>query len=49
MGDLNAYAMEDPIDVLKDAGYVDQAGPDEYAYLFDDRRGPWTTCWPAAR
>jgi predicted extracellular nuclease len=43
IGDLNAYAMEDPIRVLSDAGYVDLAeifaGPDPYSYVFDGQWG----------
>lgn len=43
LGDLNAYAMEDPIDVLVGAGYVDLAdafGPAEpYSYVFDGQWG----------
>jgi hypothetical protein len=42
-GDLNSYAMEDPIDVLIDAGYVDLArlfdGADTYSYVFDGQWG----------
>jgi len=42
-GDLNSYAMEDPIDVLVDAGYVDLArlfdGDDTYTYVFDGQWG----------
>jgi predicted extracellular nuclease len=42
-GDLNSYAMEDPIDVLVDAGYVDLArlfdGADTYSYVFDGQWG----------
>jgi uncharacterized protein len=42
IGDLNAYAMEDPIDVLRDAGYVDaladQLG-EAYSYVFDGELG----------
>ncbi len=43
IGDLNAYAMENPIQVLADAGYVDLAetfvGPDTYSYVFDGQWG----------
>ena len=43
LGDLNSYAMEDPITALKDAGYTDLldalAGPDAYTYLFDGQLG----------
>jgi predicted extracellular nuclease len=42
-GDLNSYAMEDPIDVLVDAGYVDLArlfdGANTYSYVFDGQWG----------
>jgi predicted extracellular nuclease len=43
IGDLNSYAMEDPIDVLVDAGYVDLArqfdGADTYSFVFDGQWG----------
>jgi predicted extracellular nuclease len=43
IGDLNAYAMEDPIDVIKDAGYTDLVnlfgGSDAYSYVFDGQLG----------
>ena len=43
MGDLNSYAMEDPITAIKDAGYAnlifDIAGPDAYSYAFDGQWG----------
>ncbi|WP_253181902.1 ExeM/NucH family extracellular endonuclease [Cellulosimicrobium cellulans] len=36
VGDLNSYSMEDPLEVLKDAGYVDLgATTGEQTYLFD--------------
>ncbi|MDH5519072.1 MAG: ExeM/NucH family extracellular endonuclease, partial [Acidimicrobiia bacterium] len=38
LGDLNSYAMEDPIDVLTAAGYVDLT-PDDYSYVFDGQWG----------
>lgn len=42
-GDLNSYALEDPIDVLVDAGYVDLArmfdGVDTYTFVFDGQWG----------
>ncbi len=38
LGDLNSYAQEDPIDVLRDAGYVDMAA-DGYGYVFDGQWG----------
>ena len=37
IGDLNSYAQEDPIDVLRDAGYVDLAA--DYSYVFDGQWG----------
>lgn len=43
IGDLNAYAQEDPITVLRDAGYADIAydtlGEDAYSYVFDGQTG----------
>jgi hypothetical protein len=43
IGDLNSYAMEDPITVLKEAGYTDLIrkfqGPDAYSYVFDGQWG----------
>ena len=43
IGDLNAYAMEDPITAIKSAGYtnlVHQFGGDEaYSYVFDGQWG----------
>jgi hypothetical protein len=43
LGDLNAYRYEDPITVLKDAGYVDlvdtRLGADAYSFLFDGQLG----------
>ncbi|WP_148288569.1 ExeM/NucH family extracellular endonuclease [Ilumatobacter nonamiensis] len=43
IGDLNAYAMEDPITALTDAGYTDllaqQIGEDAYTYVFDGQLG----------
>ncbi|TCR62257.1 ExeM/NucH family extracellular endonuclease [Bosea sp. BK604] len=38
LGDLNAYDSEDPIDILKDAGYTDQ-GAGGYSYVFDGQTG----------
>jgi predicted extracellular nuclease len=42
-GDLNSYAMEDPIGVFEDAGYVnlvaDFDGPDAYTFVFDGQWG----------
>ena len=43
LGDLNAYAMEDPIQYLIGKGYTDLAsrfaGPDNYSYVFDGQMG----------
>ncbi|WP_372616859.1 ExeM/NucH family extracellular endonuclease [Falsiroseomonas sp.] len=39
IGDLNAYAMEDPIQVLKNGGYVNLEQPGEYSYVFDGLTG----------
>ena len=43
MGDLNSYALEDPIDVIRDAGYTDlvrrDEGPGAYSYVFDGQWG----------
>lgn len=43
IGDLNAYAMEDPISALTDAGYVDLVaqfgGAGAYGFVFDGQRG----------
>ncbi len=42
MGDFNAYTMEDPIQVLRDAGFVDlgeEFDPGRYSYVFDDMSG----------
>ena len=42
MGDFNAYTMEDPIEVLRDAGFVDlgeEFDPGRYSYVFDDKSG----------
>ncbi len=43
LGDLNSYVMEDPINVLADAGYVDLADAfsagDPYSYVFDGQWG----------
>ncbi|MEM8632553.1 MAG: ExeM/NucH family extracellular endonuclease [Pseudomonadota bacterium] len=44
VGDLNAYAGEDPVKALLDAGYLntvaEQSGTDEYGYVF---AGEWGT------
>jgi predicted extracellular nuclease len=43
LGDLNSYAMEDPITLLKDAGYTnliyDYNGDSAYSYAFDGQWG----------
>ena len=43
MGDLNAYAKEDPITAIKNAGYTDLPesliGPSAYSYVFDGQWG----------
>ena len=43
LGDLNAYAMEDPVQLLKDAGYTDLVGqfvgPEAYSFVFDGQFG----------
>lgn len=43
MGDLNSYAMEDPINTLVDAGFTDFEryfqGTSAYGYVFDGRAG----------
>jgi predicted extracellular nuclease len=44
IGDLNSYAMEDPIAAIKDAGYTDLVawaydGPWTYSYTFDGQAG----------
>jgi len=43
IGDLNAYAMEDPITALEAAGYTDLIesfeGPDAYSFVFDGQLG----------
>ncbi len=38
LGDLNAYAQEDPIDTLRAWGYTNLVA-DEYSYVFDGRFG----------
>jgi uncharacterized protein len=40
VGDLNAYAMEDPIRVLEAGGFTNLAGVNAYSYAFD---GQWGT------
>lgn len=42
IGDINAYAKEDPVQTLLDAGYVDQGArfdPGAYSYVFDGEAG----------
>jgi uncharacterized protein len=43
LGDLNAYAMEDPITAIKNAGYTNLihafGGDDAYSYVFDGQWG----------
>jgi predicted extracellular nuclease len=43
IGDLNAYAMEDPITAIKSAGYTDliqaELGADAYSYVFYGQAG----------
>jgi len=43
VGDLNSYAMEDPIMALEEFGYtnliLDFVGPDAYSYVFDGQWG----------
>ena len=44
IGDLNSYAQEDPVDALRDAGYVDLIDSfigqgEAFSYMFDGQRG----------
>ncbi len=43
LGDLNSYALEDPITALKNAGYTNLLdlflGPEAYSYVFDGQWG----------
>ncbi|MFP5283114.1 MAG: ExeM/NucH family extracellular endonuclease, partial [Actinomycetes bacterium] len=42
LGDFNAYTREDPIEALRDAGFVDLGellDPGRYSYVFDDQSG----------
>ncbi len=43
LGDLNSYAMEDPITAIKAAGFINlidyMAGSDAYSYVFDGQWG----------
>ncbi|MCO7221251.1 ExeM/NucH family extracellular endonuclease [Klenkia sp. PcliD-1-E] len=41
-GDFNSYRFEDPLDVVRDAGYTELGeafAPDEYSYVFDGGSG----------
>ncbi|WP_176329699.1 ExeM/NucH family extracellular endonuclease [Thioflexithrix psekupsensis] len=39
MGDMNAYAQENPITTIKNAGYTDLLGSSKYSYVFDGQIG----------
>jgi predicted extracellular nuclease len=42
LGDFNAYTQEDPIEILREAGYTDLGSafdPERYSYVFDDMSG----------
>lgn len=39
LGDLNAYAMEDPLRILETAGYANQLPMSSYSYVFDGQTG----------
>jgi predicted extracellular nuclease len=43
IGDLNSYGMEDPVEVIKDEGYIDlpalYEGTYSYTYMFDGQLG----------
>lgn len=39
LGDLNAYSMEDPLMVFRDAGYTNLVGTDDYTYQFRGQFG----------
>ncbi len=39
LGDLNAYFEEDPIDVLRAAGFISLFGPESYSYVFNGQSG----------
>jgi uncharacterized protein len=42
LGDFNSYTQEDPIEEIRDAGYVDlgeRLDPGRYSYVFDDQSG----------
>ncbi|MCF2447034.1 ExeM/NucH family extracellular endonuclease [Dyadobacter sp. CY345] len=39
LGDLNAYAMEDPLRILATSGYTNQLPATSYSYVFDGQTG----------
>jgi uncharacterized protein len=39
MGDLNAYAKDDPVQTFENAGYKSVEGDDSYSYVFDGQIG----------
>ena len=39
IGDLNAYRLEDPIRILREAGYSDLLDPEAYSYAFNGKLG----------
>jgi 5'-nucleotidase len=42
LGDFNSYTQEDPVEVLRDAGFTDlgsQFDPSRYSYVFDELSG----------
>lgn len=39
IGDMNAYAQENPITTIKNAGYTDLLGSSKYSYVFDGQIG----------
>jgi len=39
IGDMNAYAQENPISTIKAAGYTDLLGVNKYSYVFDGQVG----------
>lgn len=48
VGDLNSYAQEDPVQVLRDAGFVDLVAthaPGQYTYTFDGELGSLDHAW----
>jgi uncharacterized protein len=38
-GDFNAYRTEDPLDVVRNAGFVEVFNPGEYSYVFEGTSG----------